>query len=78
MISDIYMLRELNVVVLLYLVSVLSPSSFVLIVASSSVFIVSILVPTLFLALIFSGHSSYDVVKEYIFLSWASSVDEIF
>ena len=66
---DSFMLRELNFVLLSDLVSAFNLSSFVFIVASSSVFAVSILVLTLLLALILLRCSSYDVLKEDIFLS---------
>ena len=76
--ADSFMSRKLNCVVLSVFISVFNSSIFVFIVASGSVFAVSVLVLKLLLALIFSGCSSYDVLKEYILLSWASSVDENF
>ena len=52
--------------------------SLIFIVASSSVFYISILVLTLLLELMLSRCSLYDTVKEDIFLSLSSSFNENF
>ena len=68
--SDNLISREFIVVVLSDLISVLNPSSFVFTFSSSYIFSVSILVLILFLVIILLRFSSYDIVKEAIFLSW--------